>query len=95
MSPQKSKKRDYRPHGRKPTPPVDVDESAVLKLDEVAGYLNCTCVTAQRLARQGEIPSFRVGGRWRVLKSELDMWMANGGGVSNRPPVPPQAIDLA
>jgi excisionase family DNA binding protein len=80
MSPQKGKKGGAQQRGRKPPPPAAVDESAVLKLDEVADYLNCTCVTAQRLARQGEIPGFRVGGRWRVLKSEFNMWITKGGG---------------
>ena len=59
-------------------PPVDLNESAVLTLHEVAAYLNCSYSTVARLARQGKIPCFRLGGLgdWRLLKSELNKWMA-------------------
>jgi excisionase family DNA binding protein len=72
-----------RPRGRKPTPPVDVDESAVMTLHQVADYLDLGYGTVARLARQGDIPCFRLGGGadWRVLKSELDKWIAKGGGA--------------
>ena len=69
-----------RPPGKKPTPPADVDQSAVLSLQEVAEYLRCHTSTVYRLARQGEIPCFRLGGGWRFLKSDVDEWIAKGGG---------------
>ncbi len=72
-----------RAPGRKPTPPVDVNESAVMTLREVADYLQCHYTTAYFLARRGDIPSFRLsrhGGGWRFLKSEIDKWIAAGGG---------------
>jgi excisionase family DNA binding protein len=65
--------------GRKPTPRVDVDESVVMTLQEVADYLNCSYSTALRLARQGIIPGFKLGSDWRFLKSEIDQWIAKGG----------------
>jgi excisionase family DNA binding protein len=70
------------PRGRKPTPAADLDESAVMMLHQVADYLHCSRVTAYRLARQGEIPSFRFGGGWRFLKSEVDKWIAKGSGLA-------------
>ena len=68
--------------GKKPTPPVDVDESAVLTLHEVADYLHCHYSTVFRLVQQEKIPGRRLGplGDWRFLKSEIDKWIANGGG---------------
>jgi len=65
--------------GRKPTPPADLEESAVMTLQQVADYMRCSHVTVYRLARQGEIPDFRFGGGWRFLKSEIDKWIAKGG----------------
>ena len=49
--------------------------------------LHCHYATANRLARQGKIPSFKLGGGWRFLKSEVDKWIAKGGGrpVITRP----------
>jgi len=77
------RKGDGRRRGKKPTPPVDVDESAVMTLQEVADYLHCHYSTAWRLVRNGDIPSFRLGrlgGSWRFLKSDVDQWIAAGGG---------------
>ncbi len=66
--------------GKKPTPPLEVDESAVMTLQEVADYLNCHYGTARALALRGDIPSFKLGGHRRFLKSEVDEWIAKGGG---------------
>ncbi len=68
-----------QPPGKKPTPPMDVDESAVMTLHEVADYLNCYYGTAYKLGRQGILPSFKLGSGWRFLKSEIDQWIAKGG----------------
>jgi excisionase family DNA binding protein len=76
------RKRAGRPRGRRP-PPGDADESALMTLHAVADYLDCHDTTSRKLVHrrkfQGKIPGFRLGGEWRVLKSELDKWMAKGG----------------
>jgi len=36
--------------------------------------------TAYRLAQLEVMPSSKLGGHWRVLKSEIDRWIATGGG---------------
>ena len=74
-----------RPRGiknKKPPPVVDLDDSEVMTLRQVADYLNCHYTTAHRLANQREIPGRQLGpgGDWRFLKSELDQWIAQGGG---------------
>ena len=51
-----------------------------MTLQEIAVYLNCHYGAAYRLARQGIMPSFKLSGNWRVLKSEIDEWIAAGGG---------------
>lgn len=54
-------------------------ESAVITLQDVADYLQCSYATAYRLAYEGRIPSFKLGGRWRVLKFQVDQWIAKVG----------------
>jgi excisionase family DNA binding protein len=48
-----------------------------MKLDRVADYLNCHKTTLYRLIRSGELPAFRLGGGWRIRRSNLDEWIAN------------------
>ena len=78
--------------GKKPEPAVAVEDREVMTLQEVADYLHCHYETAHRLVRQGEIPSFRVGGGWRFLKSEVDEWITKGGArrPSEEPAVKPR-----
>jgi excisionase family DNA binding protein len=49
----------------------------ILTLDEVAVYLKAGKRTVYRLAANGEIPAFKLGGTWRFRRSELDQWIAN------------------
>jgi excisionase family DNA binding protein len=81
MSPRKEKKGIGR--GPIPSSLSLGAESDVMTLQQVADYLHCNYDTANKLARQGAIPGFGLGGNWRFLKSELDKWIAQGGG---RPP---------
>ena len=68
--------------GRQPKPSAlsPGAESEVMTLQEVAEYLHCHYTTAFRLVRQGVVPSFKLGSSWRCLKSEIDQWIAKGGG---------------
>ncbi len=52
------------------TAPETRDE--ILTVDEVATYLKAGKRTVYRLAQQGEIPAFKLGGTWRFRRSELD-----------------------
>jgi excisionase family DNA binding protein len=54
-----------------------------MTLRDIAEYLHRHYSTALKLVKQGKIPSFALGGGWRFLKSEVDKWIAAGGG---RPP---------
>ncbi|MFC4623582.1 helix-turn-helix transcriptional regulator [Comamonas nitrativorans] len=51
-------------------------DSEILTLDEVAIYLKAGKKTVYRLAQQGGIPGFKLGGTWRFRRSELDRWIA-------------------
>jgi excisionase family DNA binding protein len=47
----------------------------LMTIDEVAEYLNLHPLTVRRLAREGEIPAFKVGRQWRVKKELLERWL--------------------
>lgn len=49
----------------------------ILTLDEVAAYLKAGKRTVYRLAAEGKIPAFKLGGTWRFRRAELDRWIAN------------------
>lgn len=51
-------------------------DGEILTLDEVATYLKAGKKTVYRLAQQGQIPGFKLGGTWRFRRSELDSWIA-------------------
>jgi excisionase family DNA binding protein len=48
----------------------------IMTIDEVAEYLDLHPLTVRRLARDGEIPAFKVGRQWRVKRAILDHWLA-------------------
>jgi excisionase family DNA binding protein len=49
----------------------------ILTLDEVAAYLKAGKRTVYRLAAEGKIPAFKLGGTWRFRRTELDRWIAS------------------
>jgi excisionase family DNA binding protein len=54
---------------------VASSEGEILTLDEVAAFLKAGKRTVYRLAQNGEIPAFKLGGTWRFRRSELDSWI--------------------
>lgn len=47
----------------------------ILTLKEVAEYLKLAEKTAYRLAAEGRLPGFKVGGSWRFKKSDIEVWI--------------------
>ena len=47
----------------------------VMTVKEVAKYLNLHIMTVYKLVKEGKIPAFKVGGRWRFKKELLDEWI--------------------
>ena len=47
----------------------------ILTLKEVAEYLKLAEKTAYRLAAEGKIPGFKVGGSWRFKESDIESWI--------------------
>ena len=47
----------------------------ILTLKEVAEYLKLAEKTAYRLAAEGKLPGFKVGGSWRFKREDIDRWI--------------------
>ena len=56
----------------------------IMTIKEVAGYLKLTEKTAYRLAAEGKIPGFKVGGAWRFRRGEIDAWIGKQLGQKNK-----------
>ena len=50
-------------------------DSDIMTMKEVAEYLKINEKTAYRLASEGKLPGFKVGGSWRFKKSDIDIWI--------------------
>lgn len=46
-----------------------------MTIRELAAYLKMAEKTLYRLAAEGVVPGFKVGGSWRFRKSEIDKWI--------------------
>jgi excisionase family DNA binding protein len=47
----------------------------ILTLKEVAAYLKLADKTAYRLASEGKLPGFKVGGSWRFKSEDIEAWI--------------------
>ncbi|NVK56636.1 MAG: helix-turn-helix domain-containing protein [Alteromonadaceae bacterium] len=47
----------------------------ILTLKEVADYLKLAEKTAYRLAADGKLPGFKVGGSWRFKREDVLQWI--------------------
>lgn len=50
-------------------------DDEILTMREVAAYLKIKEKTAYRLAAEGKIPGFRVGGSWRFRQQDIESWI--------------------
>jgi excisionase family DNA binding protein len=54
---------------------TDSEQPTIMTVREVAGYLRMHEMTIYRMARQGEIPAYKVGNRWRFNRHRLLEWL--------------------
>ena len=52
----------------------------MMTIAEVAKYLKLHELTVRRLAREGELPAFKVGRQWRIKRDLLETWIADRSG---------------
>ena len=56
----------------------------ILTLKEVAEYLKLAEKTAYRLAAEGKLPGFKVGGSWRFKREDVLSWIETQKMVGNQ-----------
>jgi excisionase family DNA binding protein len=54
---------------------VEEEMTLIMTIKETADYLDLSPLTVRRLARNGEIPAFKAGSRWRVQRDLLDRFL--------------------
>jgi excisionase family DNA binding protein len=52
-----------------------IDPLSLLTIKEAAEVLRLSTRTVHRLVKSKELPSFKVGGQWRLRESELQKWL--------------------
>ncbi len=54
----------------------------ILTVEQVAQLLHLHAMTVYRLVKEGKLPGFKAGGRWRFEKGALENWMADRAQVA-------------
>ncbi len=49
--------------------------SGMMTIEQLAEYLSINRDVLRRKARQGVLPCYKIGGRFRFYKSEIDEWI--------------------
>ncbi len=58
----------------------------LMKLEQVAEYLNVDRFTVYRLLAQKQLPAFKVGGQWRFKRKMIEAWLLkNANGATQMP----------
>ena len=65
-----------RNRGRRPEPKPGGVESELMTLHHVANYLKLHYMTVYRLIKTRGLPAFRLGGDFRIRRSDLEKWIA-------------------
>jgi excisionase family DNA binding protein len=56
--------------------------SEIMTPKEVASYLKLSVLTVYKHAKQGTLPSFRIGTSWRFDKNKIDAALMGGENIS-------------
>jgi excisionase family DNA binding protein len=56
----------------------------IMTLKEVADYLKLAEKTAYRLAAEGKLPGFKVGGSWRFKREDILKWIEESKNLRKR-----------
>ena len=54
----------------------------IFTVEQVADLLHLHIMTIYRLAKDGKLPGFKVGSRWRFHQSALEDWMVDRAQVA-------------
>jgi excisionase family DNA binding protein len=58
----------------KPSTQSKGEKSSIMTVHDVAGYLRLSEAKVYRLAKEGRVPSFRLGKSWRFRRDLIDEW---------------------
>jgi len=50
------------------------EKTSIMTVHDVAGYLRLSEAKVYRLAKEGRVPSFRLGKSWRFRRDLIDEW---------------------
>jgi excisionase family DNA binding protein len=51
------------------------DRQAIMTVNELATYLRLHEQTVYKMAKDGRLPAYKVGNRWRFEKDMVDSWL--------------------
>ena len=52
-----------------------MENDEILTVSELCSFLKLAEKTAYRLASEGKIPAFKIGGSWRFSKNDILKWI--------------------
>ena len=58
----------------KPSTQSKGEKNSIMTVHDVAGYLRLSEAKVYRLAKEGRVPSFRLGKSWRFRRDLIDEW---------------------
>ncbi len=64
---------------------MNASNGEIMTIDDLAVYLKISRSTLYKLAREGKIPSNKVGRHWRFQKRSIDRWLERGPGDPSAP----------
>lgn len=56
----------------------------IMTVNELAKYLRLHEQTVYRMAKEGAVPSYKVGNRWRFEKATIDSWLRSQKSTAKR-----------
>ena len=58
-----------------------MSEDQILTIKEIAAILKLAEKTVYSMAQDGELPTFKVRGQWRIRRVDFDKWIAKQAGA--------------
>lgn len=57
---------------------MDIKKDKWVNIEDVAEYLSITVDTARTWMKNGKLPAYKVGKRYKFKLSEIDEWVRSG-----------------
>jgi excisionase family DNA binding protein len=54
---------------------VNENRPTIMTVSELANYLRLHEQTVYKMAKEGRVPAYKVGNRWRFRKGVIDEWL--------------------